>query len=51
VPFDKLLPHILFEKKYAYFLALEMTSPGNEHRADCIGTLSFPIATSALRFR
>jgi len=27
-----------------YILALEMASPGNEHCANCIGTLSFPIA-------
>ena len=37
----KLLPCILFEK-YIYVLALEMASPGNQHCANCIGTLSFP---------
>ena len=26
-----------------YHLALEMASPGNQHRANCIGTLSFHI--------
>jgi len=26
------------------FLALEMASAGNQHCANCIGTLSFPIA-------
>jgi len=36
-----LLPCILFEK-YIYILALEMASPGNQHCANCIGTLSFP---------
>ena len=40
----KLLPYILFEK-YIYILALEMASPGNQHCANCIGTLSFPIVT------
>jgi len=25
-----------------------MASPGNQHRADCIGTLSFPILTAEL---
>jgi len=38
----KLLPYILFEK-YIYILALEMASPGNQHCASCIGTLSFPM--------
>jgi len=39
----KLLPYILFEK-YIYILALEMASPGNQHCANCIGALSFPIS-------
>ena len=39
----KLLPYILCEK-YIYILALEMTSPGNRHCANCIGTLYFPIS-------
>jgi len=38
----KLLPNILFQK-YIYILALEMASPVNQHCANCIGTLSFPI--------
>jgi len=38
----KLLPYSLSEK-YTYILALEMASPGNQHRASCIGTLSFPM--------
>jgi len=38
----KLLSYILFEK-YIYILALEKASPGNQHCASCIGTLSFPI--------
>ena len=28
---------------YVYILALEMASRGNQHCANCIGTLSFPI--------
>ena len=36
----KLLPWILFEK-FIYILALEMASSGNQHCANCIGTLSF----------
>jgi len=42
----KLLPYILFEK-YINILALQMTSPGNRHCANCIGTLSFPVLTCA----
>ena len=38
----KLFPYILSEK-YIYVLALEMASPGNQHCASCIGTLSFAI--------
>jgi len=37
-----LLPYILFEK-YIYILALKMASPGNQHCANCIGALAFPI--------
>jgi len=44
VLFDKMLPYILFEKNIG-ILALEMASRGNQHCADCIGTLSFPITT------
>jgi len=40
-----LLSYILFEK-YIYILALEMASPGNQHCANCIGTLSFTMALS-----
>ena len=39
----KLLAYILFEK-YIYILALEMASPGNQQCANCIDTLSFPMA-------
>jgi len=43
----KLLPYVIFEK-LIYILALEMASPGNQHCASCIGTLSLP---SILLFR
>jgi len=44
VLFDKIVSvlYILFEK-YIYISALEMASPGNQHCANCIGTLQFPI--------
>jgi len=44
VLFKKSLPYILFGK-YIHILALEMASQGNQHCANCIGTLSFPIAS------
>jgi len=52
----KLLPYILFEyiyfkntsENYMHILALEMASTGNQHCANCIGTLSFPVAISLL---
>jgi len=37
-----LLPYILFEKDM-YILALGMASPENQHCANCISALSFPI--------
>ena len=42
VLFYKTASEYLFEK-YIYILALEMSSPVNQHCASCIGTLSFPI--------
>ena len=30
-------------KLYIYILALETASPGNQHCANCIGAISFPI--------
>jgi len=36
---------VFYLKKYRYILALEMASPGNQHCANCVGTLSFPILT------
>jgi len=42
-----LFPYILFEK-YIHILALEIASPGNRHCANCIGTLSFFIATATV---
>ena len=33
----------VYLKQYIYnILALEMASPGNQHCANCVGTLSFP---------
>jgi len=43
----KLLSYILFEK-YIYILALEMASSRNQHRANFIGTLSFPKANDGI---
>jgi len=37
-----LLPHILCEK-YIKILELGIASPENQHCANCIGTLSFPM--------
>ena len=46
--FDKIaLVYILFEK-YIYSLSLEMAGPGNQHCANCIGTLLFPIVDSLM---
>jgi len=42
-----LRPYILFEKRIN-ILALEMASPGNQHCASCIGTLSFPVLFEVL---
>ena len=39
VLFDKIAS--IYLKKYFYILALETASPGNQHCANCIGTLSF----------
>jgi len=47
VLFDKSAPYALFEK-YIYILAVKMASPGNQHCADCIGTLSFPVLSCGL---
>jgi len=46
VLFDKNCFRIFYLKKYSYTFALEMASPRNQHCANCIGTLSFPIKTS-----
>jgi len=46
-----LFPYILFEK-CIYILALEMASPGCQHRAGCIGgTLSFLIGFGCFAVR
>jgi len=44
---QKLLPYILFEK-YIYILALKMSSRRNEHCANCVGSLPFPISECGL---
>jgi len=41
---DKIASVYFVGKKTFIFLALEMASAGNQHCANCIGTLSFPIA-------
>ena len=42
--FDKIASVYFISKKiYINILALEMASPGNQHCAICIGTLSFPV--------
>jgi len=38
---------MLFQK-YIYIVVLEIASPGNQHCANCIGTLSFPIVQRML---
>ena len=43
VLFDKIVSVYFIWKIYLNILALEMAIPGNQHRANCIGTLSFPI--------
>ena len=45
VLFDK-IDSVYFFEKYIYILALEMASRGNQHCANCIGTLSFAIVTT-----
>ena len=47
VLFDK-IASTYFIRKYIYILALEMASPGNQHCANCIGTLSFPTGCPVL---
>ena len=34
---------------YIYIFALEMASPGKQHCANCIGTVSFPVRTAHCR--
>jgi len=44
VLFDEIASYILFEKcRPIHILALEMASPGDQHCANSIGTLSLPI--------
>jgi len=35
-------------KKYIYTIALDLASPGNQHCANCFGTLSFPIGSGTV---
>ena len=46
--FDKAASVYFFEK-YVNILALEMASPVNQHCANCIGALSFPIVSRLLQ--
>ena len=48
VPFDKIasVGNILFEKIYLYFSIGNGQPMGNQHCANCIGTLSFTIGNS-----
>jgi len=43
VLFDKIVSEYILFERYLYVLALEMASPWNQHGANCIGTLSFPV--------
>jgi len=45
VLFDKNCFRIILFEKYIFILAAEMASLGNQHCANCIGTLSFDIHT------
>ena len=47
VLFDKIASVYFIWKKNIYILALEMASPENQHCANCICTLSFPMAVSS----
>jgi len=40
------LPWYILFQKYIYILTLELASPGNQHCAKCIGTLSFLMAAN-----
>jgi len=41
---------VYFIEKYIYILALEVASPGNQHCANCIGKLSFPMPLQVLYY-
>ena len=47
VLFDKIASICFIRKKGIYILALKMASPGNQHCASCIGTLSFLVVMNA----
>jgi len=38
---------MFYLKEYICILALQIGTPGNQHCANCIGTLSFPISMMA----
>jgi len=40
---EKKIASVYIIERYIYILASEMASPGNQHCANCIGTLSFPM--------
>jgi len=44
VLFDKIASVYFIRKKYICIFALETATPGNQHCASCIDTLSFPIS-------
>jgi len=47
VLFDQIASVYFISEKYISILALEIASPGNQHCANCIGTLSFATETVA----
>jgi len=47
----KLFPYILFEKYVHLYSSIKMASPGNQHCASCIGTLSFALAKYSTSLR
>jgi len=48
VLFDK-IAFVYFFGKYIYILALEMASPRNQHCANCLGILPFPMTSISYR--
>jgi len=50
VVFEKKCFCIILFEQYIYILALKMACSGNQHRANCIGTLSFHIIVDYIMF-